>query len=157
MKNMNIEDIKNHIRNRSYMSGIERNNLRIKATGEVFTPTELVQEILNKHPKEIFMNKLKTICDPFCGDGQFLGEVLIRKIENGIDFKTALSTLYGIDIMEDNIRLCHDRLLCGQEHLRSIVKKNIICADSFLIKNWNFDGSDPYKSKQDLHFDKLFL
>jgi type I restriction-modification system DNA methylase subunit len=155
MKNMNVKDIKNHIRNRSYMSGIERNNLRIKATGEVFTPTELVQEILDKHPKEIFMNKSKTICDPFCGDGQFLGEVLIRKIEHGIDFEQALSTIYGVDIMQDNVNLCRERILCGQEHLRPIVERNIVCADA-LKYHYRFDGSDPYKTKQDLHIERLF-
>jgi hypothetical protein len=153
---MTINEIKDHIRNRSYMSGVARDQLRIRATGEVFTPTELVQEILDKHPKEIFLDKSKTICDPFCGDGQFLGEILIRKIENGIDFETALSTLYGIDIMEDNIRLCHERLLCGQKHLRSIVEKQIIVADTFKIKNWNFDGKNPYKCLNELTFDNLF-
>ena len=43
----NIEHIINHVRNRAYMSGIERDKARIKATGEVFTPTSLVQEILD--------------------------------------------------------------------------------------------------------------
>ena len=38
----------NHLRNRSYMSGVERDKSRVKSTGEVFTPTPLVQEILNQ-------------------------------------------------------------------------------------------------------------
>ena len=65
-----------------------------------------------------FQNQTKTFLDPSCGDGQFLGEVLIRKLENGIDFETALSTIYGVDLMQDNVKLCQDRLLCGQEQLR---------------------------------------
>jgi len=112
------------------MSGIERDNLRIKVTNEVFTPTELVQEVLDRLPQELFTDPTKTFCDPSCGDGQFLSEVLIRKIENGIDFETALSTIYGVELMEDNVKLCHDRLLCGCEDLRHIVEKNIVCADS---------------------------
>jgi type I restriction-modification system DNA methylase subunit len=152
---MLLNDIIIHIRNRSYMSGVDRDNLRIKATGEVFTPTELVRDILDKLSKEIFQNSKKTILDPSCGDGQFLGEVLIRKVENGIDFEQALSTIYGVDIMQDNVDLCRERLLCGQEHLRPIVEKNIVCADA-LRYHYRFDSTDPYKTVNDLHFDKLF-
>ena len=151
-----IEKIIKHIRNRSYMSGIERNRDRVKATGEVFTPTVLVQEILNTLDQTVFTNPTKTFIDPTCGDGQFLGEVLIRKIENGIDFETALCTIYGVDLMQDNVDLCRERLLCGREDLSHIVEKNIIQGDALKIKNWDFDGTDPYKSKQDLHNETLF-
>jgi type I restriction-modification system DNA methylase subunit len=126
---MNIDTIIDHIRNRTYMSGIERDKLRVKATGEVFTPTPLVQKILDELPKELFKDPSKTFIDPACGDGQFLGEVLIRKLENGIDFETALSTIYGVDLMQDNVDLCRERLLCGREDLMHIVEKNIVCAD----------------------------
>lgn len=111
------------------MSGVERNKLRVKATGEVFTPTPLVQEILDRLDPELFKDPTKTFIDPACGDGQFLGEVLIRKLENGIDFETALSTIYGVDLMQDNVDLCRERLLFGREDLRHIVEKNIVCAD----------------------------
>lgn len=119
-----------HARDREYMSGIERGKLRIKANGEIFTPTKLVQEMLDKLPAELFINPTKTCCDPSCGDGQFLSEVLIRKLENGIDFEVALGTVYGVDIMLDNVELCRERLLCGQEHLRHIVNRNIVCEDT---------------------------
>jgi len=150
-----LTNIIDHIRNRTYMSGVFRDKLRIKQTGEIFTPTELVQKILNKLPKEVFINPTKTYLDPSCGDGQFLGEVLIRKVENGIDFEQALSTIYGVDLMQDNVDLCRDRLLCGQEHLRPIVERNIVCADA-LRYHYRFDGTDPYKTAKDLHFDRLF-
>lgn len=152
---MTIDSIKDHIRNRSYMSGVARDQLRVRSTGEVFTPTELVQEILDRMPKTLFKDPNKTYIDNFCGDGQFLGEVLIRKVENGIDFEQALSTIYGVDLMQDNVDLCRERLLCGQEHLKHIVEKNIVCADA-LRYHYRFDGSDPYKTANDLHFDKLF-
>ena len=155
MKNMTIDTIKDHIRNRSYMSGVARDQLRVRSTGEVFTPTELVQEILDKMPKTLFKDLNKTYIDNFCGDGQFLGEVLIRKVENGIDFEQALSTIYGVDLMQDNVDLCRERLLCGQEHLRPIVEKNIVCADA-LRYHYRFDGTDPYKTAKDIQFDKLF-
>ena len=125
-----LDRIIDHIRNRDYMSGVDRDRLRIKSTGEVFTPTPLVQELLDQLPPDLFTDPTKTFLDNSCGDGQFLSEVLIRKLENGIDFETALSTIYGVDLMQDNVKLCQDRLLCGQEHLRSIVERNIVCADA---------------------------
>lgn len=124
-----LSEIVSHIRNRTYMSGVERDTLRVKATGEVFTPTPLVQEVLDQLNPNLFKDPTKTFIDPACGDGQFLGEVLIRKLENGIDFETALGTIYGVDIMQDNVDLCRERLLCGREDLRHIVEKNIVCAD----------------------------
>ena len=138
-----LEDIKSHIRNRDYMSGIERDQLRVKATSEVFTPTDLVQCTLDRLPPDIFTDPSKTFLDNSCGDGQFLGEVLIRKLENGIDFETALSTIYGVDLMPDNVKLCQDRLLCGQEHLRHIVEKNIVCADA-LTYNYCFGEPETF-------------
>ena len=152
---IDLNKIKDHINNRPYMSGIQRDNLRVKATGEIFTPIELVNEILDKHPKELFTDPNKTVIDPAVGDGQFLGQVLIRKVENGIDFEQALSTIYGVDIMQDNVKLTQDRLLCGAEHLRHIVQKNIIVGDALRVHT-RFDGKDPYKTAKDLHFDKFF-
>ena len=154
-----MNDIIEHIRNRAYMSGIERDKARIKATGEVFTPTPLVQEILDTFDQTVFLDSSKTFLDPTCGDGQFLGEVLIRKVENGINFETALSTIYGVDLMEDNVELCRERLLCGREDLRHIVEQNIVCADA-LRYHYRFDGSPPYdpapEELQQQHFETLF-
>jgi type I restriction-modification system DNA methylase subunit len=112
------------------MGGIDRDSARTKATQEVFTPTPLVQSILNEFPPEMFSDPTKTFLDNSCGDGQFLSEALIRKIEAGIDFETALSTIYGVDMMQDNVDLCRERLLCGREDLRHIVEKNIVCHDA---------------------------
>lgn len=138
-----LSEVIDHIRNRSYMSGVERDRVRVKATGEVFTPTPLVQEILDQLPNEQFADPAKTFLDPSCGDGQFLGEVLIRKMENGLTFEQALSAIYGVDLMQDNVELCRERLLCGREDLRYIVEQNIVCADG-LRYHYRFDGSHPY-------------
>jgi len=146
---IDISFIIDHIRNRSYMSGVDRDNLRVKATGEVFTPTPLVQEILDKLNPDLFKDPTKTFIDPTCGDGQFLGEVLIRKVENGIDFGTALSTIYGVDLMQDNVDLCRERLLCGREDFRHIVEKNIVCADG-LEYDYSFGEPYPYVEGNDL-------
>jgi|TARA_R110000851_G_scaffold311469_1_gene471647 type I restriction-modification system DNA methylase subunit len=158
---MNNTDIITHLRNREYMGGIDRDELRIKQTNEVFTPTKLVQECLTSFPDQlIFSSKTKTILDPACGDGQFLSEALIRKLENGIEFETALSTIYGVDLMPDNVELCRERLLCGREDLRHIVEQNIVCADA-LRYHYRFDNSYPYddelkQQQQEELFESLF-
>ncbi len=142
-----LEKIIDHIRNRSYMSGIEREGVRVKATGEVFTPTVVAQHMLDTMDQTIFSDPKKTVIDNSCGDGQLISEALIRKVENGIDFEKALSTIYGVDLMEDNVELCRERLLCGREDLRHIVEQNIVCADA-LRYHYRFDGSHPYDDER---------
>jgi hypothetical protein len=137
-----LEKAKDHIRNRSYMSGVEREYARVKSTGEVFTPTSTVQHMLSKITIEQFQDPTKTFLDNSCGDGQFLSEILIRKLENGSTFEQALSTIYGTDLMIDNVDLCRERLLCGQEHLRHIVEKNIQCRDALKF-GYNFEPIGP--------------
>ena len=129
MQTLSNAELIAHLRNWS-VDCVVRDAARTKRTGEVFTPTALVQDILNKFSKEEFADASKTFLDPSCGDGQFLSEVLIRKLENGIDFATALGCIYGVDIMQDNVETCKERLLCGLEQYRHIVEKNIVCADA---------------------------
>lgn len=125
-----------HSRNHSYMSGVDRDKLRVKATAEVFTPTSLVQEILDgleADKPELFSDPTKTFIDPACGDGQFLSEVVIRKMErSGCDLLQALSTTYGVELMPDNVKLCKERL-GGPEptpEILAILDKNIVCTDA---------------------------
>ena len=151
-----LEQIIDHIRNRSYMSGIEREGARVKATGEVFTPTVVAQHMLDTMDQTIFNDPKKTVIDNSCGDGQLISEALIRKVENGIDFKQALSTVYGVDLMEDNVELCRERLLCGREDLRHIVEKNIVCADA-LRYHYRFDDSHPYDDEAVIHNKNKFF
>lgn len=138
-----LEKAIKHIRDRNYMSGVQRDALRVKATQEVFTPTPMVQDILDKLDPNLFQDAKQDFIDPTCGDGQFLGEVLIRKLDRGIDFETALSSLYGVDLMQDNVELCRDRLLCGQEHLRHIVEKNIVQGNA-LECNYTFGETEVF-------------
>jgi type I restriction-modification system DNA methylase subunit len=142
-----LKQVIKHARERDYMSGVDRDTLRIKSSGEVFTPTFLVQQILDSLDQSLFTNPVKTFLDPACGDGQFLSEVLIRKLENGIDFETALSTIYGVDLMPDNVKLCQDRLLCGHEELRHIVEKNIVEANGL---EYNYLFGEPETFGNDL-------
>jgi hypothetical protein len=150
---MQLSEVIKHIRDRDYMSGVQRSQQRVKATGEVFTPTELVQEMLDQLPQDLFTDPSKTFLDNSCGDGQFLGEVLIRKMENGSTFEQALSTVYGVDLMPDNVAECRRRLLCGRTDLEHIVRTNIVCHDA-LTYDYSFNGTDL--NQEDLQWDALF-
>jgi hypothetical protein len=146
-----LNEIRNHLR--GYRDHVI--DERREANGEVFTPTELVQQILDQFSISEFQDPDKTWIDHSCGNGQFLSEILIRKLENGSTFEQALATIYGVDLMQDNVDLCRERLLCGREDLRHIVEKNIVCADA-LRYHYRFDGSHPYETDEDRHFSDLF-
>jgi type I restriction-modification system DNA methylase subunit len=118
------------------MSGVERDKLRIKQTAEVFTPTPLVQEMLDKLEEEdptLFTDPTKTFLDNSCGDGQFLSEVVIRKMErSGCSLEQALLTTYGVEFMEDNVNECRMRLAGPDptQEILEIVTKNIVHHDA---------------------------
>jgi hypothetical protein len=125
-----------HARNREYMSGVERDKLRIKQTAEIFTPTILVQEMLDKLEEvnpTLFSDPKKIFLDNSCGDGQFLSEVVIKKMEkSGCTLEQSLSTIYGVEFMEDNVIECRKRL-AGPDptpEIISIVTKNIVHHDA---------------------------
>ena len=93
-----------------YMGEITREQYRVKATGEVFTPTELVIEIVQQLDIDQFAAG-KTVIDPACGDGQFLIVALgIKMYHFGMTREDALRDLYGVDLMRDNVDLCKRRL-----------------------------------------------
>jgi hypothetical protein len=169
---MNIEQVINHLRNRDYMSGVERDHSRVKSTGEVFTPTPLVQEILNQLPRDQFLDPTKTFLDPSCGDGQFLSEVIIQKMEGGSTYQQALQTTYGVDLMPDNCIECIKRLyMVTQDQIQKLEGDdipyewrslgliavfqvddticNIVCADG-LKYDYNFGTNDPEPTGQHL-------
>lgn len=138
-----------------YMSGIDRMSDRIKETAEVFTPTDIVIKMIEDTGIENFGNG-KHILDPACGDGQFLVTTKwLKVIHFGISEAQALSEIYGVDLMQDNVNLCKKRLSGNNSLLKTIVDKNIVCADG-LRYNYNFDGGDPYETAQDKLFNSLF-
>jgi len=153
-----INEYINHSRNHSYMSGIQRDKLRVKETAEVFTPTPLVQEMLDKLPQELFEDSIKIFLDPSCGDGQFLSEVVIRKMErSGCTLEQALSTTYGVELMEDNVKLCKERLAGPHptQQIWDILDINIVCADA-LTYHYRFDGTHPTASLNELKLNEFF-
>jgi hypothetical protein len=139
---------------KKYMEGIDRSYERISNSSEVFTLEEDVERELDKLDQIYFTDASLTVCDPCCGDGNYLAISLLRRIKNGIDFETALSTIYGVDLMADNVELCRERLLCGREDLKHIVELNIVCADA-LTYHYRFDGTDASVTNKDLHLREL--
>ena len=108
--------------------------------------------MLKKLGEEVFKDPTKTFIDSSCGDGQFLTEVLILKMENGSTYEEALSTIYGVDLMPDNVKLTQDRLLCGHEEFGHIVERNIVCHDA-LTYDYSFNGTNENEPTQ---FNRLF-
>lgn len=96
-----------------YMSGVDRQSDRVKETGEVFTPTDLViemcQKLIEKNPESFAPGK--SVLDPAVGDGQFLVVAKwIKVLKHGMTEDQAVEDLYGVDIMRDNVNVCKRRL-----------------------------------------------
>jgi len=126
---------------------------RVKELGEVFTPTELVLEMLEQLPDEMWEDG-RTFLDPACGNGQFLAAALIVKRELG--HKKLLETVYGVDIMQDNVDECRERLLDIASHTpenQALVERNIVCADG-LKYDYSFNGTN--KTEEEAQWNNLF-
>jgi len=102
-----------------------RSKDRVKELGEVFTPAALVSAMLDKMPADSWLPG-KTWLEPSCGTGNFLVQILERKLAAGHPPLEALATLYGIDIMEDNV-------VESRRRLKEIV--SIDGADAILLRN----------------------
>jgi type I restriction-modification system DNA methylase subunit len=117
---------------------------RRKKTAEVFTPKELVQEILDKLPEDSWEED-KTFCDPAAGNGNFLVEAYAYKVEKyNHDPIKALSTIYGVELMPDNTVEMKMRLYrmakdygVDSDKAKEIINKNIVCHDA-LTYDWSF-------------------
>ena len=123
---------------------------RVKTKGEVYTPPELVNEMLDKLPPEMWENS-KTYLDPACGNGNMLLEVYRRKMKYDHSPYDIAKTTYGIEIMEDNVVECKQRLseLLGKyidmfapdcitatiikKDCNQLIDQNIKCADSLEV------------------------
>ncbi len=94
---------------------------RVTDHGEVFTNEREVNAMLDlvKHETERIDSRF---LEPACGNGNFLAEVLRRKL-NVVDQRysksqieweryavIAVSSIYGVDILEDNAQECRERL-----------------------------------------------
>ena len=93
---------------------IHRREKRKKKTAEEFTPAWLINQMLDKlseYSGDSVWQEDKTFCDPACGNGNMLVEILRRKLQNGHNPVRAMESIYGVDIIPENIRECRLRLL----------------------------------------------
>ena len=125
--------------------GITRSKERITKNGEVFTPKALVEKMMDKIPVEKWSDPEATFLEPTFGSGNMLICMLERRIASGIEPMQAVKTLYGVELMQDNVDLCKDRI---REVLRAnkvkitkqvndIIDHNFVCSDFF---KWDFEN-----------------
>ena len=127
---------------------------RHKQTGEEMTPPELVCEMLDKLPQEVWDDPTKIFLDNSAGEGAFLVEILRRKLSLHHPPLQALNTIYGVELMPDNVEEMKQRLLdllppLSDDDLlkaKDIIDHNIIAHDAL---TWDYENwrSTKHKSK----------
>ena len=150
-----LETYRSHLLDREYMSGVERDAARIKATAEVFTPNEMVTKLVQRVGEDDIKDPKKRIIDPTCGDGQFLAYILYCRLEAKVPLLTALDTLYGVEKEPDNVEMCRKRLSCGHDDHKDVAKilnQNIFEGDA-LEYHMRFDGTEIPKKPWQTSFD----
>lgn len=153
---------------------------RVRDFGEVFTAEREVNAMLDLVKQEA-CNIDSTFLEPACGDGNFLVEILNRKLDsvfrlakmNDADAEywatRAISTIYGVDIQQDNVAEARERLFSNffarfvnkyrhqpsnicMDSIRFILSQNIQCGNTLtglysdgtplVITQWVFDASN---------------
>lgn len=143
---------------------------RVINHGEVFTNTREVNAMLNmvEHECERIDSRF---LEPACGDGNFLAEILHRKLEivkkrysnSLIDYERhafiAISSLYGVELLADNANTCRMRLFeqfskeytkVGNSHINMaylnavhrVIDMNILCGNALSMKMVDVNQKD---------------
>lgn len=135
---------------------------RVADHGEVFTAEREVKAMCDLVNDQTQILESRFL-EPACGDGNFLAEILTRKLNcKRLDkYKKipsewekysliALGSLYGVDIMADNAQICRDRLfsiwqerhkkICKKEQkegvyasAKFILQRNIVCGNALSL------------------------
>lgn len=169
---------------------------RVASHGEVFTGEREVNAMLDLVKSETERIESRFL-EPACGDGNFLAEILRRKLEAAkkaskykgrvftADYEkkaiTALCSIYGVELLQDNVEACIERLYSiwdkeytkvmkkeADDNVRTvakyILKKNILCGDTLtmlkadgtpiIFSQWDFVTGDNVK-RRDFRLDEL--
>lgn len=102
------ESLDHHSQQNAKHNAQRREKDRTDKTGEVFTPTPLVIEMLETLPPASW-NEQENYLDPAMGNGQFLAAIAVAKAEMGQ--KDWLEKIFGVDLMLDNVKETKQRLL----------------------------------------------
>lgn len=141
---------------------------RVVEHGEVFTNEREINSMLDMVKDETERIESRFL-EPACGDGNFLIKVLERKLnklvklysKNKYEFEKysfiAVSSLYGVDILQDNVLECRIRLSTYVEKtykqvfsntnqnfmtiIAFVLQKNIVCGDALTMLK--VDSKEP--------------
>ena len=168
---------------------------RIADHGEVFTSQREVNAMLDLVKQETERIDSRFL-EPACGTGNFLTEILGRKLQvvenkyrkSQLEFERntvlAVSSIYGIDILEDNVIECRKRLfeIVNEKYtalfkkkakddvrraIQFILQKNIIWGDALDLKTvgpnphqiifseWSFPFNNSQIKRRDFVFAEL--
>lgn len=143
---------------------------RVADHGEVFTAEREVNAMLDLVKQEAERIDSRFL-EPACGSGNFLVEVLRRKLKevrrkyrkSTFDYEKnavlAISSIYGVDLLLDNVLDCRERLfniwdkeyraVCKKETsdltreaVRFILQKNIVCGNALTLRCVDEEGHD---------------
>lgn len=143
---------------------------RVTDHGEVFTAEREVNAMLDLVKQETERIDSRFL-EPACGDGNFLAEILRRKLavvkrkygKSPIDYEKnavlAATSIYGVDILQDNAEACRARMFAiwdreyqlvlkkevnedCREAVRFIFSRNIVCGNALSLKKVDADGKD---------------
>ena len=144
---------------------------RVTDHGEVFTAEREVKAMCDLVADECLRIDSRFL-EPACGDGNFLAEILSRKLDvvtrrykkSPYDYERnallALGSLYGVELLQDNAVTCRDRLFSlwneryektikkkdrneeVKESARYILEKNIICGNALTLHEVDENGED---------------
>jgi hypothetical protein len=143
---------------------------RVADHGEVFTAEREVNAMCDLVASECLRPDSRFL-EPACGDGNFLAVILRRKLselrrkykKSPRDYEkqaiVAIGSLYGVDIMNDNVLACRERLFriwdeeytahCGtdasdetREAARFIISRNIINGNALTLMCVDSEGKD---------------
>ena len=157
-----------------------RSEQRAQSFGEVFTPEGTVRDMLDLLPKTAF-DVTTTFLEPSCGNGNFLVEILERKLRNmpkdssrskiKMDSALALASIYGVDIEAENVSEARDRIyaqvksfakeatVADQEFLSAcleIISANIVIGDAIdnpsQIALIQYEKTSPIKIEREIFF-----
>lgn len=151
-------------------NGQIKSKKRVADHGEVFTAEREVNAMLDLVEQETERIDSRFL-EPACGDGNFLAEILRRKLtvvkrrygKSYSDYERysviAVSSIYGVDILADNVAACRERMfgiwdkeytaVCKNEAsdecrqaVRYILGRNILCGNALTLKTVNEQGKD---------------
>ena len=143
---------------------------RVSQRGEVFTAEREVNAMLDLVANECLRPDSRFL-EPACGDGNFLSAILKRKLaelrrkykKSPRDYEklsiVAIGSLYGVDIMNDNVEACRERLFSiwdteytdhckseasdeAREAAKFIIERNIINGNALTLMCVDANGND---------------